>query len=545
MGIFLNRGNEEYKRALNSKIYVDKTEMIKLFNEMLGTEQACVCVSRPRRFGKTMDANMLAAYFEKGSDSRSLFADKKIAQTDDWDKNLNRFDVIRFDMADVRATTGTPEAALDYIDRTVIREVSLAWPGAVTEECCSIADALMYANEQSGAQFIIIIDEWDCFFRDEKGNTAVLNRYTDLLRGLFKGNRSKKFVALAYITGILPIKKYNSESALNNFAEYTMLDPAMLADYIGFRESDVVKLCEKHGMDMKDLKEWYDGYMYPGCEHIYGPNSVVMALLRHGCMNYWSQTVAFNSLADYITMNFDGLKDAVIAMLAGAPQKVKVTTYANDMTSFRSKNDVMTLLIHLGYLAYDRENGTAYIPNREVRMCFEDTLEATDWTEVTDAIDASEKLLKKTLAGDSEAVAEAIEECHRRNTSIIKYNDENSLACVIGLAYYTARREYTIIRELPAGEGFADLVFIPKQGTAKPAMIVELKWDRAAETAISQIKEKKYPEALKDYMGKNGSVLLVGISYEKDDRHGKSSADIGVLPSGSVVKKHTCVIEKI
>lgn len=234
-------------------------------------------------------------------------------------------------------------------------------------------------NQKTGAQFVIIIDEWDAFFRDEKNNHQIEKRYVDLLRGLFKGNRSKSFIALAYITGILPIKKYNSESALNNFREYTMLSPKKLKKYIGFNEDEVSELCKEYDMDYDEVCAWYDGYSFSGNEHVFGPNSVVQAMLDGNCENYWSQTVAFNSLATYITMNFDGLKDAIIDMMAGVPAKVDVLSYQNDMTSFKSKDDVMTLLIHLGYLCYDAEAETAYIPNKEVRQIFERSLKTMGW----------------------------------------------------------------------------------------------------------------------------------------------------------------------
>jgi hypothetical protein len=244
------------------------------------------------------------------------------------------------------------------------------------------------------------------------------------------------------------------------------------------------------------------------------------------CENYWSQTVAYNSLVTYITMNFDGLRDAIVSVLGGHRIKVKIRTYENDMVSFKRKDDVLTALIHLGYLAFDEETEEAYLPNKEVRMCFEDTFEDTGWDDVIQSINNSERLLAATLAGDEEEVAARIDECHLQNTSILKYNDENSLASCITLAYYTARKEYSIIREMPAGYGFADMVFVPKRGVDKPAMIVELKWYEKSETAIDQIKEKKYIKALNGY---KGEVVLVGISYEKN---------------GEDSKKHRCIIER-
>jgi hypothetical protein len=470
---------------------------------------------------------MIAAYFEKGCDSRALFQGRKLSQTPNWDKNLNQYDVIRIDIADIRSERGTPEETLDYIDKMIVKELDEAYPSIVDCETDKIAGALTRINEKTGAKFIVIIDEWDCLFRDDKRNEKVQGRYIELLRSLFKGNRSKNFMALAYITGILPIKKYSSESALNNFYEYTMTSPKQLAKYIGFTEDEVQELCEKYDMDYQNVMEWYDGYSFPGVAHVCGPNSVVRAMFARKCESYWSQTVAYNSLATYITMNFDGLRDDVVDILLGKRVKVKIGTYQNDMTSFRQKNDVLTALIHLGYLAYDEETEEVYLPNREVGICFEDTLEATGWDEVVTAIHQSERLLAATIAGDEEEVAERIEECHTQNTSILQYHDENSLAACITLAYYTARKEYYIIREMPAGYGFADMVFVPKPGVNKPALIVELKWYKKSETAIDQIKKKKYCQALEGY---HGTILLVGISYEK---------------KGADSKKHRCVIETV
>jgi hypothetical protein len=470
---------------------------------------------------------MIAAYFEKGCDSRELFAARRLSKAEDWDRNLNKYNVIRIDLADIRSRRDTPEETLDYIDEKVVQELDAAFPNLTDPQRDGIADALAEINDATGAQFVIIIDEWDCLFRDDKSDTTVQERYINLLRGLFKGNSSKKFTALAYMTGILPIKKYSSESALNNFYEYTMTSPGSLAKYIGFTEDEVGALCEAYHMDYDEVMSWYDGYSFKNAVHICGPNSVVKAMCFQECSNYWSQTVAYSSLVGYITMNFDGLRDAIVSLIGGHRVKVDIFGYENDMTSFKNRDDVLTALIHLGYVAYDAETEEVYIPNFEVRQIFERTLKATGWDEVIRAVGQSERLLKATLAGDEEEVAERMDECHMQNTSILQYNDENALASCITLAYYTARNEYTIIRELPGGYGFADMVFVPKLNVDKPAMIVELKWNQKCETALQQIREKKYIQALEGY---HGPVVLVGISYEK---------------KGENAKQHRCVIRQV
>ena len=527
MGIFLNSGNAGFCRMLNSKIYVDKTDMLTLLCDRINTERSCICMSRPRRFGKSVAANMIAAYFDKSCDSRPLFEGRKLGRTADWDRYLNKFNVIKIDIAGIRTRVDTPEAALEYMNRAVFTELKEEFTDVPLEREQEFAGWLAQINQKIGEQFVIIIDEWDCLFRDDLNNEAVQKKYVNFLRSLFKSDDSKKFLALAYITGILPIKRYNSESALNNFEEFTMLSPARFAPYIGFTTDEVKELCRQYDMDYEKALEWYDGYNLGAEQHICGSNSIVLAMDREEYASYWSRTVAFDSLKGYITLNLDGLRDNITEMIGGQRVRVNTDGFQNDMTDIQSRDDVLTLLIHLGYLAYDYDSSEAYIPNREVRIAFEQAVKYCGWDELINSINDSQRLLNATIAGDAEEAARMIEKCHNGNTSIIKYNDENSLASCITIAYYTARSEYKMLRELPGGYGFADMVFLPKRNVAKPAMIVELKWNQSADTAIKQIKEKKYVEAFEGY---SGEVLLVGISY---DRQGEDA------------KKHSCVIERV
>lgn len=525
MGVFLNRGIDAFEKAINSEIFVDKSGLVAYCNRVINTEQCYMCVSRPRRFGKSMAAGMLEAFYEKGVDTESIFEGLEVSQSVNWKENLNRFDVIKLDMADIVSDTGSGESALDYIDQMLTKDLREAYPEIDLSLDKTVPSILFHISQETSQRFIIIIDEWDFFFRDDNSSESIKNRYITFLRALFKGDRSKSFVALAYITGILPIKQYSSESALNNFWEYTMTSPKKLAEYVGFTATEVEMLCDRYGMDYVKAKEWYDGYRFGYQEHIYGPNSVVNAMLNGEFANYWSKTVAFKSLSVYITMNFDGLKDSIVKLMCGGREKVDITGYENDLSSIHNRDDVLTVLIHLGYLAYDIENEEVYIPNKEVWEIFDKNLKNTDWDEVIAAVNTSEQLLKHTLAGEADAVARLIDECHRQNFSILKYNDENSLAACITLAYYTAKKDYMIVREMPAGYGFADIVFIPKTPGKYPAMVIELKWNKDASAAIKQIKKKKYIEALDGY---TGEVLLVGIDYSMDDK------DEG----------HNCVIER-
>jgi hypothetical protein len=523
MGMYVNKGTKSFESMINSKIYVDKTGLIEYTNSVMNTEQRWVCSSRPRRFGKSVAVGMLAAYYDRTCDSKALFDKFKIADTSEYTEHMNKYDVIQLDIADIRTELGTSRDIVAHIAKVVIEDLKEYYGEYIRPEDKTLPTVLMKIHQKTGTQFVILIDEWDAIFRDDKYDDKSQREYVDLLRALFKGERSKSFTALAYITGILPIKRYNSESALNNFYEFTMVQPDNITEYIGFTEDEVKELCDKYDMDFEEMKSWYDGYNLDGI-HVYNPKSVIEAIQRRRCGNYWSRTVAFESLKEYICMNYDGLKEDIVAALSGTRCQVNIRKFENDMTSIKSKDDVLTLLIHLGYLSYDPEKQEAYVPNEEVRSTLADAISETDWTPVINAIKRSERLLKLTWAGEAEEVAEYVSQVHMENTSILQYNDENSLSCVITLAYYNAMNEYTIIREMPAGLGFADIVYIPKRGSDKPAMVVELKYSKKAKTAIEQIKAKQYPKSLKDY---KGNILLVGISYDKE------------------TKEHTCEIEEV
>ena len=524
MGNFVNRGNSSFARARRSQIYIDKTGLLNYTNSVIDTEQCYICVSKARRFGKTMTAGMLMAYYSRDCDSEALFQDLTIAKSPFFHEHLNQYDVIHLDIAYLLVQIKDSLKTISCLQEYVIEELRNMYPGILSDKDQTLPFALSKIYQAQGSKFIIIIDEWDAIFREDKYDTNAQREYIELLRGLFKGEQSKDFVKLAYITGILPIKKYKSESALNNFDEFTMASPKQLAEYVGFTEQEVARLCEEYDMDFIEAARWYDGYSFPRVRHIYNPNSVVRAMLFGEYDNYWTKTVTYESLKDYISMNFDGLKDCIVQMLAGGHCRVNTDTFENDMTSFKSRDDVLTVLIHLGYLAYDREKREVYVPNEEVRTAFANAVGGTDWTPVVQAMHKSEQLLAATWNKDEAAVAKGIEEVHMANASILEYNNENALSCVITLAYYNAVNEYTLIREMPSGNGYADLAFLPRKHSDKPAMVVELKYNQSPENAISQIKEKNYPKALEEYEGK---LLLVGIGYDKK------------------TKKHSCCIEEM
>lgn len=431
MGSYVNRGNGSFERARKSHIYVDKSGLLEYTNEVLGTEQCHICNSRPRRFGKSMTAGMLAAYYGKGCDSRELFEGLEIAKAPSFETHLNQYDVIHLDIAYLLVQKKSAVDTVTFMQKCVIDELKSIYPGVLSGQESELPLALSAIYQAFGAKFVIIIDEWDAIFRERANDEAGQQAYIRLLRGLFKGEQSKDFVLLSYITGILPIKKYKSESALNNFREFTMVSPKQFSRYMGFTEQEVRELCREHGMDFAEIAKWYDGYSFRQVKHVYNPNSVVNAMLDGECDSYWSNTVSYESLKDYISMNYDGLRDMVVQMIAGGRCAVDTKTFQNDMTSFKSRDDVLTVLIHLGYLAYDADTGQAYVPNEEVRTSFARAVNDTDWTPVVQAIRNSERLLKATWDKDAAAVARGIERVHRENTSILQYNNENALSCVI------------------------------------------------------------------------------------------------------------------
>ena len=348
----------------------------------------------------------------------------RISDSVGFEKHLNRYYVIKLDMTTFRRDNESAGNLLKRMNTSVIRELRENYGEALNPEEDYLPAALADINNRTGVSFIVIIDEWDEIFRESRYHSKEQNAYVELLRGLFKGGPSKKFIRLAYITGILPVKKCNSESALNNFREFTMTNPRRLAEYVGFTREEVMGLCERYEMNFSEAERWYDGYSFRNLQHVYSPNSVVNAMLDGEYGNYWASTVAYESLKNYISMNYDGLRDDILRMLAGSRCRIDIGTFENDMNHFYRKDDVLTSLIHLGYLAYDYEKEEVYIPNEEVRGAFFQAVRGTDWSPVTEAIRASDDLLKATWNGDAEAVAAGIERVHMMSTSVLSYHDE-------------------------------------------------------------------------------------------------------------------------
>ena len=523
MGIYINRGNREF-RDIVTHDYVDKTCLIPIVNATLNSEKRYSCVTRCRRFGKSMAAKMLCAYYDKSCDSRELFRGLKAEKDKSFETYLNKYYVIWVDMTDFTTRFRKEKEIVSLIQHYIMNDVLKIFPNVEVEERDDLMSILYRISESTGERFVMIIDEWDAILREMGTDDYIVTAYVDLLRRLFKGSGSNTVFAGAYLTGILPIKRYNTESALNNFREYTMINPGKMATSLGFTHKEVEELCCNFGMDTKEMERWYDGYRIGDESHIFNPYSVMRAIDDNRYQSYWTTTSAYDSVNTFIQMNFDGLKDDIIRMLSGERVYVDTTEFLNDMRIVRSKNDVFTVLIHLGYLAYDGDAQECYIPNKEVADEMNNAIKATSWTLLAESIQNSRALLFDTIAGKEQVVAQAIDQAHDENTSILAYNDENSLACVLTIAYIWARNEYVIHREYATGKGYADLVMIPRRNVSKPALVIELKFNHSIDTAIDQIKRKAYPSKIAEY---TGDILLVGINYDKE------------------TKLHTCKIERL
>ena len=528
MGTYVNPGNQAFKR-ISGADYIDKTMLIDLINARIGSDKSLVCVCRPRRFGKSYAANMLTAYYDCSCDSHGLFDDKLIAGTSDYEEHLNKYNVICLDITGFISYARREKISLEnvpsMIAQSVKEEILVIDPKAPKDR--SPEDCMIHCVEQAGGKpFVFIIDEWDAMIREAKDNPEAQGAYLSLLRGWFKNNNfTPKAVAAAYMTGILPIKKDGSQSAISDFNEFSVIKPRIFGEFVGFTEEEVRKLCDSKNIDFQKMKRWYDGYSFKNVGSVYNPNSVMEAIKNRDFDSYWSESTTSTELMEYISKPYNGLTKTIAELVGGLNVKVNTNGFLNDLISFKGKDDVLTLLIHLGYLAYDSESNTVHIPNEEIRIEFQRSIHEATHEATLKRLKESEQLFADTIQMNEEAVAAQIEKVHSEETVALHYNKEDSLRSVIKLAYYTYRDHYIQLEELPAGEGYADIVYLPKADSDWPALVIELKWNKNAEGAIDQIINKKYPSVIKDY-GKQ--ILLVGITYDKDAKTGE--------------KKHICRI---
>ena len=538
MGTYINVGNANLKMALNSEIFVDKSLILQKICGLINTNNRFICVSRPRRFGKTSVRDLMSAYFSKGCDSFSLFENLKIAEPPkvekkakkagakpekpfDFKENLNKFNVLSLDMGFFYNVSEDKNNVMETLRNELLEDFQKEFKEIEFNDSDSIAKMIQRVYDATNTQFIVLVDEYDTLIR-EKVSAEMIEKYRELLNSLFKSEPLSKAIALAYLTGILPVIRDRVQSKLNNFKESTMLSPFGLEEFFGFTKNEVKALCKEYRMSFKECERWYDGYKI-GKIDIYNPNSVVEAMMQREYDNYWQKTGSYEAVSDYIDIDFDGIKSDITEMIAGKEIKVDVGKFENSLDKLNTKDNIFTYLIHLGYLNYDRNTKLCRIPNMEIRMEWEKAVEsAGNFSELVKMIKDSEELLELVQEGDSEKVAAALDKAHSEVSSLKNYNNEASLQAAIILAFYAAREKYTIIQELPAGKGFADIGFVPLS-KKEPAMIVELKCDQNADTALKQIKNKNYPKVFEKYLG---NLFLVGINYDKE------------------TKVHECVIEK-
>ena len=525
MGAYVNPGNEVLEADMRQDIYIDKSKIITELNKVFGSSLSRVCVSRPRRFGKTMVTNLIAAYYSRSVDTRPIFEKLLISQQPDWDARLNKCNVIKIDLGEFYSRYHNEGGIIKKLNERVVAEMRYEFSEVNIPADAPIADAIIYVYERTKVPFVVIMDEYDVMVRERVPQTEFTN-YLSMLNDLFKSQGCSRAIGLAYITGIIPIVRDRVQSKLNNFREYTMLMPRDFAPYIGFTLDEVKGLCERYNMDYEECLRWYDGYKISEDVSICNSNSVCEALTNHKFANYWNKTGAYAAISDYIQMNFKGIKEDIATMIGGGSVPVTVDTFTNVLSDLGNKDKVFTYLIHLGYLAYSEDEdgfGYCHIPNGEIRTEWKHAMdEKEDFSTIMEMVANSRELLQATLDCDEEAVAEALADAHDYVTSAKTYNNEGSLQSAVGLAYFYATTWYTIAKEFPSGRGYADMAFIPYVPN-KPAIIIELKVNTKPSVGLKQIIKKHYADGLNKY---KGDLYFVAISYDKETR------------------EHTCKIEK-
>ena len=534
-------------KAKDCRVFVDKTDFIAKTNALLNTDGKFIAITRPRRFGKTVTADMLLAYYSKAYTGQNIFDKLEIANKPSYAEHLNKYNVLYIDMNSIRdsyiAYTEDEDlqvkgvsSIVDYLQYSVIEELkeNKEYANILSESRKvgkkNLSSALNEICNHTKEQFILIMDEWDLICRDYRNEPELLGKFIEVMRGLFKSKSGQACFALAYLTGILPIKKYNSQSALNVFKEYNMLSPEPYEKYFGFTEEEVAEIVKlpQCKISHQDLKEWYESYKLNGID-IYNPNSVVSAVSDGKCKSYWSGTSSNEEVVRLINMDFDGVKNDILNLIEGDEVTFSCANFQNDMVTLKDKNDVFSLLVCLGYLGCSETKNqfrkVAYVPNTEIKAVLMDIVREQNWYERMETIKRSENLLKAIRELDGTTVATIIQELHNSSAvSLLDYNDEESLTyCVMTGLLWSTLDDYSYHREEQAGKGRVDLVYEPIT-RRHPLILIEFKYDDSAEEAIAQIKKQEY---FKRYIGQYRDIIIVGINYS------------------TKTKDHQCLIEKL
>lgn len=512
----LNLNNHAFEKSVRSKYYVDKSAIIQFTNEVLNTDNRFICVTRPRRFGKTTTAHMLNAYYCKECDSSKLFKDLKITKCDSYEEHLNKYNVIYLDMLFLTSIAEKMDKnnLIDNIQSIIINNLKPIFPFSST-----IDNSLPLFIHNTKQTFIVIIDEWDIIYQNYSTNQKIKDDYFNFLKVLFKGSYSSDCIILAYMTGILPIKNYGPMTSLC-FLESSMINPFNLEKYFGFTEDEVQSKCQISKMSFKDMKDWYDGYLFTTNEidsivtmHIYNPYSVITAMIGKEFSNYWCKTGSLGKIKNMIELNEYDIQNSIIDMLGGDRCKINSRT-GIDYSEIKSKDDILQFLVYFGYLSFDKFTSEVFIPNFELIIEFQGVLKVGKWSNLSKAIYESNLLLENTLNFEVDKVAFAVKKIHDTIQGV-SYNNELSLSCVLSLAYYTSVNFYHIKREPSLGYGFVYFIFIPRKNVDKPALIIKLKCNESSELAINQIIEKKYAAELSEY---KTNILMIDINYDSDSR---------------------------
>ena len=521
MSLYLNR-NEDFSNYVNDTIFIDKSNLITITNSNISKPSSkFMCVTRPRRFGKTMTLSMLNAYYSKGCDSLSLFEKLNIAKDNSYLEHLNKHNVIWIDMASLYTDIRDKNDFFKELETNLLDDLNEAFPNVLKEMDNTISKAIIRINSKLNERFIFLIDEWDVIYREQEYNTKLCDEYTELLRNLFKSSNVSSCIDLVYMTGILSIRRYSTQSTLNMFTEYDMINPRELDSFIGFTEDEVKDLCKKYNRDFNKISQWYNGYKL-GNVSIYNPKSVVEAVLSGEYGDYWTKTSAIEAVTNYMNYDHGALKGIITKMLSGDKVSVNVSRFSNDLTKVNSSDSALTILIHLDYLAYDKKLKVCYIPNYEIKKEFERALKKLNWKEIYNPISNSKKLYEETLKGNVEFINKTLDENHKDLAGPFNKNKEDILGVIVEISYYSAKQFYNIKKEDTSILGRSDLSFIPYDNCHIP-LIVELKVNSTPDEVIAQIKEKSYFNSLGNYHGK---VLLLGISYDEKTLKHNSKVEI-------------------
>lgn len=496
-----------FQKTLNNGIYVDKSVLIQKVSQKIGTEDSFICITRPRRFGKSVNAHMLGAYYTRGMDSHALFDSLAIAETERYPQHLNQHNVIFMDLSRMPDPCESYKDYIDYIKEGLTEDIEEGY-GLQKKKRMSLSDLLTAVGEP----FIFILDEWDAIFHKEFMTEDDKRDYLEFLKGLLK---NQPYVELAYLTGVLPITKYSSGSELNMFDEYSFMNDNIYDSYFGFSEMEVRELCQgDNTLSYEELKAWYDGYRTSEGQSLFNPRSVSQALSRGVCQSYWAQTGPMNEIADCIANNVDEVREDMVRLVAGIPVEAKINGYSVAERTLDTREKILSAMVVYGFLSYYQ--GVLRIPNRELMEKFESVLANDNMGEVKAIVDQSKEMLRATLNRDESKVAAILENVHDREIPFLSYGDENALSCVITLCYLAARDHYDMEREAKSGKGYCDYLFLPKK-KGSPAIILELKVGGSCEEAIAQIKVKDYLQKARAQGCRD--ILLVGINYDKNKRH--------------------------